>query len=145
MMGGPPKLSKAAKLLFGSSPLKATRDSNDAADVEASPLAAPPLMSVEPPSVDPKVSGSGSRHLPGLDVSDLEAESDEGVGGHIDMSSPMRGTGARDVAIAERDLSPHKLRVARVALHGRHLHRAVAAKRHLPRRMITKKRPCMSA
>jgi hypothetical protein len=106
--GGPPKLSKAAKTLFASSPLKATRDSEDATNVEASPLAALPLTSVEPPSVHPKVSDSGSGRLAGLDVSDQEVECDKGAGGHIDVGLPTGGAGSHDVAVAETCLSPHK-------------------------------------
>lgn len=83
--GSPPKQSHAKELLFGSSPLKATVDSEDVANMEASPLAALLVTSVPPSSIEPKGSAGGSEGLPSLDVRDQEAKIDEDCGGNVDI------------------------------------------------------------
>jgi hypothetical protein len=104
------KRSCIANILFGpSSPLKAKGDSKDAADMEASPLAASSVTSTPPASVEPKESAGGSGGLPGLDVSDQETESDEDGGRHVDIvGSPVGGAKSCDLVISKTVLCPRK-------------------------------------
>ncbi|RLN12398.1 hypothetical protein C2845_PM09G13150 [Panicum miliaceum] len=95
-VGGQPKRSKAEVLLFGTPPpMKASEDSEDAGGDEGAgaALAVPPLRLVFPALTPPKVVAGDAAKCLELEISQMEAESDDGLTGNIVVDSPT-GEGA---------------------------------------------------
>ncbi|RLN33411.1 uncharacterized protein C2845_PM03G21310 [Panicum miliaceum] len=110
-VGGPPKRSKADALLFGTpQPLNAAGDSDDAGDEEeaGAALAAPPLRSVAPVLAPPKIVAGGVAKCLELEVSEMEAESDEGLAGNIMVDSLAEEGASRPGVASPLNLSPRR-------------------------------------